>query len=52
MGRKIEPLLGDKIYSRDGSPLEVVVGRMLHDREATVAVAESCTGGMLGERIT
>jgi competence/damage-inducible protein CinA-like protein len=52
VGRKIEPLLGDKIYSRDGSPLEVVVGRMLHEREATVAVAESCTGGMLGERIT
>jgi nicotinamide-nucleotide amidase len=52
VGRKIEPLLGDRIYSRDGSPLEVVVGRMLHDRSATVAVAESCTGGMLGERIT
>jgi nicotinamide-nucleotide amidase len=52
VGRKIEPLLGDKIYSRDGSPLEVVVGRMLHERSATVAVAESCTGGMLGERIT
>jgi nicotinamide-nucleotide amidase len=52
VGRKIEPLLGDRIYSRDGSPLEVVVGRMLHERQATVAVAESCTGGMLGERIT
>jgi nicotinamide-nucleotide amidase len=52
VGRKIEPLLGDRIYSRDGSPLEVIVGRMLHDRSATVAVAESCTGGMLGERIT
>jgi nicotinamide-nucleotide amidase len=52
VGRKIEPLLGDRIYSRDGSPLEVIVGRMLQDRSATVAVAESCTGGMLGERIT
>jgi nicotinamide-nucleotide amidase len=52
VGRKIEPLLGDRIYSRDGSPLEVVVGRMLHERGATVSVAESCTGGMLGERIT
>ena len=52
VGRKIEALLGDRIYSRDGSPLEVMVGRMLRDRKATVAVAESCTGGMLGQRIT
>ncbi len=52
VGRKIEALLGDRIYSRDGSPLEVIVGRMLRDRQATVAVAESCTGGMLGQRIT
>ena len=52
VGRKIEGLLGEKIYSRDGSPLEVVVGRRLKDRAATLAVAESCTGGMLGQRIT
>jgi nicotinamide-nucleotide amidase len=52
VARKIEPLLGDRIYSRDGSALEVVVGRMLHERDSTLAVAESCTGGMLGERIT
>lgn len=49
---KIESLLGERIYSRDGSPLEIVVGRMLRDRAATLAVAESCTGGMLGQRIT
>jgi nicotinamide-nucleotide amidase len=49
---QIEPLLGDRVYSRDGSPLEVVVGRMLQAREATLAVAESCTGGLLAQRIT
>jgi nicotinamide-nucleotide amidase len=48
----IELLLGDRIYSRNGDSLEVVVGGLLRQARATVAVAESCTGGMLGERFT
>jgi nicotinamide-nucleotide amidase len=52
VGAPIEALLGDKVYSRNGDPLEVVIGEMLHKAHATVAVAESLTGGMLGERFT
>ena len=49
---RLEELLGDRIYSRDGSALEAVVGNLLREHHATVSVAESCTGGLLGERIT
>jgi nicotinamide-nucleotide amidase len=48
----IEILLADKVYSRNGDSIETVIGNLLRKSHATVAVAESCTGGMLGERIT
>ena len=48
----IGQLLGDRIYSRNGDPLEAVVGNLLRAAQATVSVAESATGGMLGGRIT
>src|SRR5215469_5330376 len=44
--------LAERIFSRDGSPLEVVVARELLKRKATIAAAESCTGGLLAERLT
>jgi nicotinamide-nucleotide amidase len=48
----IEALLGDRIYSRNGDTLEAAVGAMLASRNVTLSIAESCTGGLLGQRIT
>jgi nicotinamide-nucleotide amidase len=45
-------ILGDDCYGLDGDTLELVVGRMLVERRLTLAVAESCTGGLLGHRLT
>jgi nicotinamide-nucleotide amidase len=44
--------LGEHLYSSHGESLEEVVGRILTENRATIAVAESCTGGLLAERLT
>ncbi len=51
-GGRVEALLGDRVYSRNGDSLEKVVGDLLRARHATLSVAESATGGLLGGRIT
>jgi nicotinamide-nucleotide amidase len=48
----IEGELGDLVFSDNGDSMEQIVGYYLQMRAATVAVAESCTGGLLAERIT
>jgi len=48
----VEDELDDAVYSRDGQSLEQIVGYWLQMRNATLAVAESCTGGLLAERFT
>ena len=49
---KIEEELGDSVYSDNGDSLEQIVNYFLQMRNATLAVAESCTGGLLAERLT
>ncbi|MBN2224152.1 MAG: competence/damage-inducible protein A [Deltaproteobacteria bacterium] len=44
--------LGDRVFGRDDQTLEAVVGGMLITRGYTVAAAESCTGGLLAQRLT
>ena len=50
--QKIRSVVGRYIYGRDDENLEDVVGRLLKERELRIAVAESCTGGGLADRIT
>jgi nicotinamide-nucleotide amidase len=48
----LEEELGDLVFSDNGDSLEQIVGYYLQMRGITLATAESCTGGMLAERLT
>ena len=49
---ELEDELGDAVFSSSGESLEEIVGYYLQMRNLKLAVAESCTGGMIAERIT
>jgi len=49
---QLTKVLGNYIYGNDEETIEKVVGKLIKTKKLTVAVAESCTGGMLGEMIT
>ena len=44
--------LGYKLISSDGESMEAVVGRLLSYKKSTIAVAESCTGGLIAHWLT
>jgi nicotinamide-nucleotide amidase len=50
--RSFEIALTDRIFSEDGRSLEEVVAQELTLNNATIAAAESCTGGLLAQRLT
>jgi nicotinamide-nucleotide amidase len=52
LASRMEEALEDWLYSSEGESLEQIVLYYLGLRQATLAVAESCTGGMISERIT
>jgi nicotinamide-nucleotide amidase len=49
---EIEHRLGQWVVAQGAETIEGAVGRMLTDRGLTLALAESCTGGLIGHRIT
>ena len=49
---QLSKLLGHYIYGSNEETIEEVVGNLLKTKQLKLAVAESCTGGMLGEMIT
>jgi nicotinamide-nucleotide amidase len=49
---ELEEELDEFVYSDNGDSLEQIVSYYLQMRNATVAAAESCTGGLLAERLT
>ncbi len=44
--------LGQHVFSIDGQTMEEVVGQRLRARRSTIALAESCTGGLIAHRLT
>ena len=48
----VEPVLGEYIATRDNRSLEQVVIELLIAKKATIATAESCTGGFIAHRLT
>jgi nicotinamide-nucleotide amidase len=52
MVERLTLALGESVFTTSGESLEQAVGRELTRHQATIAAAESCTGGLLAERLT
>ncbi len=52
LASRVEEEMEDDIFSSNGESLEQIVLYYLEIRGATVALAESCTGGMVAQRLT
>lgn len=52
MEKDFRAVLGDRIFGADAEDLAAVVGRLLREAKATIALAESCTGGLASSMLT
>jgi nicotinamide-nucleotide amidase len=50
--RWVTDKMGNKVFSQQGDPMEKAVGQLLREKQATLALAESCTGGLIANRLT
>lgn len=48
----LQSLIAEHIFGSDNETLELIVGRLLNERHATLSTAESCTGGAIAQMIT
>lgn len=49
---KLQPMIPEYIFGYDEESVELIVGRLLLEKHATLATAESCTGGAIAQMIT
>ena len=52
LAAEIAAALGNAVFATNGETMEEVIGALLTERGETVSVAESCTGGLIGMRLT
>ena len=52
LAEELAATLGVALFAKNGETMEEVVGNLLKSRNETLSVAESCTGGLIGARLT
>lgn len=49
---RLRAILGDYVYAESDATMEEIIGRLLTEKNQSLALAESCTGGLIAHRIT